>query len=119
MTQPTVKKNNRFISKTAVLITLLVMLVLVIAWHIVLPLLGISIVISAGVWGVAVTSIVLLCVCTLLFFLFTGIGVFVVGFFALVWTAIAIILFPLLFPVLVPILLLMVLIALMAKNKSQ
>jgi hypothetical protein len=117
MTEPTVKKNKSNTLKTAILITLLVMLILVIAGHIILPLFGITIAITAGVWSVAIATIVLLCVATLLFFVFTGIGIVILGIFAFAWTIGAIILFPLLFPIVIPVLVLMLMIGLIARKR--
>lgn len=117
MTEQTVKKNNSNPLKTAILITLIVMLVLVVAGHIILPLFGITIAITAGVWSVAVGTVVLLCISTLLFFIFSGIGIFILGIFAFAWTIGAIVLFPLLFPILIPVLLLMLMIGLIARKR--
>jgi hypothetical protein len=113
-----VKENKNSTTKTVILITLLIMLGLVAAWHFFLPMLGITLAVSAGVWGVAIASVVLICVATLLFFIFTGIGAFILGLFVFVWTVLAIVLFPLLFPVLIPILLLMLVVALIARKKK-
>lgn len=117
MTEQTVKKNSSNPLKTTILITLIVMLILVVAGHIILPLLGISIAITAGIWSIASATIVLLCVATLLFFVFTGIGVLALGLFAFIWTIGAIVLFPLLFPILIPLLLLMLMIGLIARKR--
>lgn len=118
MTRPTVKKNENKKLKMTILVTLAIMLVLVIAWHLILSMLGITIALSAGLWGVAVITTVLICVATLLFFIFTGIGVFILGIFVFAWTALAIILFPLLFPIMIPLLLLMFIIGLIANKKK-
>lgn len=114
MTHTPVKKNNRI--NIAILSTLLIMLALIVAWHLMLPLLGITIAVTGAIWGVAVATIVLLCVATLLFFIFTGLGVFVLGFFVFAWTLAAMILFPLLFPLLLPVLLVMILIGIISRN---
>lgn len=114
MTRTPVKKNNQL--NIAILSTLLIMLVLVIAWHLMLPILGVSIAITSAIWGVAIATIVLLCIATLLFFIFTGLGVFILGFFVFAWTLAAIILFPLLFPLLLPVLLVMILIGVISRN---
>ena len=119
MTQDTIKKNKKFTSKKIILFTLLLMLILVAAWHVLLPLLDISIAITASVWGIAIATIVLICIATLLFFVFTGIGVLILGGFVFVWTILAIILFPLLFPALIPILLLMLVVAIISKKKKS
>ena len=117
MTQSTVKKNKTHALRTTILITLLVMLILVVAGHIILPMLGITIAITAGIWSVAIATVVLLCVSSLLFFIFTGIGIFILGIFAFAWTIAAIVLFPLLFPILIPVLLLMLMIGLIARKR--
>jgi hypothetical protein len=114
MNHPSVKKNNSL--KIAILISLLAMLILIVAWHLALPLLGISIAVTGAIWGVAIATVVLLCIATLLFFIFTGFGIFIIGFFVFAWTLGAIILFPLLFPLLLPILLVMIFIAMMSRE---
>lgn len=115
MSHTPVKKNDKL--KIAILFSLLVMIGLIVAWHLALPLLGISIAITGAIWGIAVATVVLLCIATLLFFIFTGVGIFILGFFVCAWTLAAIIVFPLLFPILLPILLVMVLIGVISRNK--
>lgn len=117
MTQPSVKENKNGAFKKTILITLLVMLALVGAFHVFLPLLGVTIAITASIWSVAIGTIILLCIATLLFFILTGVGAFVVGVVVFVWTVLAIILFPLLFPILIPVLLLMFVIGLITRKK--
>ncbi len=117
MAQHTVKKNKKMGPQKIILFTLLLMLILVFAWHLLLPILGISMAITASVWGVAIATIVLICIATLLFFIFTGIGIFILGVFVFVWTMLAIFLFPLLFPLLIPILLLMLVVGIVSRNK--
>lgn len=117
MEAQTVKKKNTL--KNIILITLIVMCALILAWHLLLPMLGITIAISAGIWGVAIASIVLLCVATLLFFILTGLGALILGGIVFIWTVIAIILFPLLFPILLPILLLMLIVGLAVKKRES
>ncbi len=119
MTQDTVKENKNNSSRKIVLLTLLIMLLLVVAWHVLLPILGITIALTASIWGIAIATIVLICVATLLFFIFTGIGAIVLGVFVLAWSILAIVLFPLLFPILIPVLLLMLVIALLTRNKNK
>ncbi|PIZ04742.1 MAG: hypothetical protein COY58_03050 [Gammaproteobacteria bacterium CG_4_10_14_0_8_um_filter_38_16] len=119
MEQEAVKKNKNKTLKNAILITLIIMFALVITWHLLLPMLGITIAVSAGLWGMAVASIILICAATLLFFIFTGIGIFITGFFVLIWTIAAIALFPLLFPILIPVLLLMFLVGYFLRSKKK
>lgn len=104
--------------KKNVLIVLLLMLILLLSFHLLFPLLGISLVISATIWGVAIATIFLICVATMLFFLFSGVGIFILGLIVLGWTLIAIILFPLLFPIVIPVLLLMLLIGLISRGNK-
>lgn len=117
MTQPPVKENKNSPLKKTILITLLVMLALVGAFHVLLPLLGIAIAITAGIWSVAVITILVICISTLLFFLLTGGGAFILGIFVFIWTVLAIVLFPLLFPILIPVFLLMLVIGLITRKK--
>jgi len=113
MSPKSVKKHSSHHNplKTTILVTLAVMLVLIVAWHILLPLLGISLVaataLTAGIWNFAVATIVILCVATLLLFLFTGLGMLVIAIGAFIWTLVAIALFPIVFPIVLPALLLM------------
>lgn len=116
--QPVKNKPNQPL-KTVILIALLVMLLLIATWHILLPLLGISIVaLSASIWNIAIATIVIICVSTLLFFLLTTIGMVILGVGVLVWTVAAIALFPLLFPIVLPALLLMLVIGYFLRKKK-
>ncbi|OGT48462.1 MAG: hypothetical protein A3E82_03960 [Gammaproteobacteria bacterium RIFCSPHIGHO2_12_FULL_38_11] len=123
MTEHSVKQNKgsqmgeKSAFKKTVLIILGVMLALLVAWHFVFPLLNISMNVTADILGVAVGSIVIICVATLLFFIFTGIGIFILGVGVFIWTILTIALFPLLFPILIPVLLLMLMVGLIAKKK--
>lgn len=119
MTNTPVKENKNGALKKVILFTLLAMLILVAAWHLFLPMLGITVAISAGIWSIAVATIVLICIATLLFFIFTGIGAIILGVFVFGWTILAIALFPLLFPVLIPVLLLMLVVGLIARKKNN
>ncbi|OGT40734.1 MAG: hypothetical protein A3E81_04445 [Gammaproteobacteria bacterium RIFCSPHIGHO2_12_FULL_36_30] len=100
-----------------VLITLLIMLILVLAGHIILPLLGITLAITTGIWSFAIATVVLLCIATLLFFIFTGIGIFLFGIFAVAWAIGVMIVFPLLFPIIIPVLLVMLIIGFIARRR--
>lgn len=106
-------------TKKVVLITLLAMLLLVLGFHILLPLLGITIAISANLWGIAISAIIIMCVMTLLLFALTGIAVFIIGLLATFFVILAIALFPLLFPILVPLLLMVLAIAHIIRRKKH
>lgn len=122
MTNTTVNNNDKTNTKNAtlkkiILVSLALMIITLIVWHIVMPLLGITIAITTGIWGVAILTTVLICVSTLLFFIFTGVGIFILGAFVFAWTVLAIILFPLLFPIVLPVLLLMLVVGFISKRK--
>lgn len=112
-------KQNQSL-KNVVIILLSAMLIMVIGFYCLMPLLGITIAISASAWIIAVSAVVILAIASLLFFIFTGIGVLITAIVACFFGIIAIILVPLLFPIIVPVLLLMAVIMLvMRKKKSQ
>lgn len=95
------------------------MILVLILWHVLLPLLGITIAITTGIWGVAIITTVLICISTLLFFIFTGVGIFILGAFVFAWAVLAIILFPLLFPIVLPVLLLMFVVGFISKRNRE
>lgn len=110
-------KRSRLV--TGLLIAVILMLVLVIGWHLLFPFLGVSVVLGAGAWGFVVSTVVVLCVAILLFFILTGIGVLIIGFLAVAWTILAVSLFPVLFPVLIPILIILLFIAIVSRRRRQ
>jgi hypothetical protein len=103
----------------AIAATLIILLTLFFFWHFFVFILGGAIAITATIWGFLVASVVLLSICILLLFILTGIGVFVVGISAFVWTLIALILFPVLFPVIAPIFIIFVFLFLCLKKRPQ
>jgi hypothetical protein len=102
----------------ALIATMIVILILVLGWHILFPLLGGVIAISALVWGLIIGSILIFCLVILLLFALGGIGVFIVGGLFAVWTLIAIVLFPVLFPILLPLLIIWIFVAVLRSNKK-
>lgn len=110
-------KNGTF--KTIILTVLVIMLISLIAWHVMLPLLGITIAITSGIWGIAVGMIALICAASLLFFIFTGVGILIFGLFVAICGILSIFLFPFLFPILLPALLLMFVIGYIAGKKKE
>ncbi len=92
-------------------VTLAVLIALVIGWHLAFFLLGGIIAVTAATWGIIVASVVGFCAAILAIFVVTGIGIFVLGSLAAVWTIIAIILFPILFPILAPLFIILLFIA--------
>lgn len=104
--------------KKALLIALVVMLVLLVGWHLILPLLGIAVVVTAAVWGVVLASVVLMALGILLFYIFSGVGVFVICVLGLIWFIGALVFFPFLFPFLVPLLILLLFIGFARRKES-
>jgi len=103
-----------------VVFAILLILILVVGWHLILPILGLTIAFTATVWGVVVATIVILSIAIILFFIFTGIGMLILGLIAFVWAIVAIGLFPFLFPLIAPIIILLILIAyLFGKRKNK
>ena len=100
-----------------VIATLFVMMAIVVGFHILLPLLGITIAISATMWGFAISAIIIVSIAILLFFMLTGVALFLIAFFAAIFVLAAIILFPLLIPLLAPLLLLMCAIGVLIKKR--
>ncbi|MCB1828388.1 MAG: hypothetical protein KDH94_08160 [Coxiellaceae bacterium] len=93
--------------KKPLLIALVVMLILLIGWHLIVPALGIAVVLTAAVWGIVLASVALLAIGILLFYVFSGIGIFIICGLGFLWFLGAIIFFPFLFPFLVPLLILL------------
>lgn len=91
----------------AFLFAVIAIVVLIALWHLLFPALGIAMVMTAGAWGVIVSTIVLLCLGALALFILPGIVILLVAFFAFIWVLVAIILFPFVFPLVVPLLILL------------
>lgn len=111
-------ENQNNSVKKVVLITVLVMLALILLWHLLLPALGVGIVLSSTVLGVAIANIILICIAAMFFFFLTGTIIMIFGVLVLIWTIAAVILFPVLFPILIPVLLLAFLIGYFARGKK-
>lgn len=109
-------KQNKLLKN--LLLAIGIILLLVIGWHVILAILGITFAITAGAYGVVVGTIVALCVAILLFFVFSGVGIFIVGLLAFIWAVVAIALFPIFFPLLVPVLVIMFFIGLFRRRQS-
>lgn len=103
----------------AIFIAILLILLLVIGWHLLIPVLGLTLAFTGALWGVIVASIAALIICIILIFVITGFGVFIIGGLAVIWTVVAIILFPVIFPLLVPILILLLLIGFLFRTKKR
>ena len=101
------------------ILAVLVVLILVVGWHLLFPFLGASIALGAAAWGFVVATITVLCIAILLFFMLTGVGIFIVGSLVVAWTVLTIFLFPILFPLLVPLLVILLFIAFLSRRKRQ
>lgn len=86
------------------LIAIVLILLLVFGWHLVLPVLGLTMVVTAVTWGVVVATITMLSIVIILFFVFSSVGILVLGIFGFLWVIVAIILFPVIFPIVIPLL---------------
>lgn len=118
MTDSPVKKNKKNSVKMIILIALLAMIALIVAWHVIFPLLGMSLAISADVLAIAIGTVIMICVTSLLFFIFTGIGIIIFGVIVFIWALLAAILFPLIFPIIIPMLLVMLVIWLLIRKPT-
>lgn len=93
--------------RSVVLFALLAILVVVLAWHILLPLFGIAVVLSLGLLSVIVLSVVLVGIGVLLIYFLPALLIGLVALIALGWVLIALALFPFLFPLLAPLLIIL------------
>lgn len=105
--------------KFLIFLLLILILSLVIGWHVIFALVGGTILIGAGIWATVVISVVLFSAGTLFIFLFTGIGVLIIGMIFAFWTLVAIILFPILFPILLPLFIIFGFIAYMRRRQIE
>lgn len=103
----------------AVLLTVIVIVVLSLAYHIIFPMLGVGEVITAGVWTVALVSIVMISLVVALMFVLPALFIILAIVIVLVWTVFAIALFPFLFPLMAPLLIIMILIAYLNSRKKK
>lgn len=103
----------------AIATVLIALLAIFFFWHFFVFILGSAIAITATIWGFLVASVVVLSICILLLFILTGVGVFIVGISAFVWTLIALVLFPVLFPVIAPIFIIFLFLFFCLRKKPQ
>jgi predicted exporter len=72
----------------------------------------------AGVWGAILAVIILFCAAILPAFVFAGVGLIVVGCFALVGTILAAVSLPCLLPLLIPVLIIWLICSLVRRSKA-
>ena len=104
--------------KKPILAALLITLVLVLGWYLIAPMLGIAITIGVGLLMMIVVSIILFGVVILLFHLFAGLLAFMGGGVLVLWSILAIFLFPIMFPIMVPLLVFMLVIGYFSRRKQ-
>ena len=91
------------------LFTLIVILIILLIWNFLGPtavMVGV-----ANVGNVLTLSVIAMCAAVLLFFLFTGIAMVIIGVLTLVGVVVGVLFFPFLFPVLIPLLIVMAVVA--------
>lgn len=101
------------------ILTIVILLALVIGWHLIFPILGGVIAITATAWLVIIGSIVAFCIGILLLFILTGAGIFVLAIFVLIGMIIAVVLFPILFPILIPLFILFLFISYLRRRQTS
>ena len=90
-------------SRSWVVIALILMILFVLTWHWLIPFTVATVALSVVSVGLVISiAVALMCVATLLFFIFSGIGALILGAFALVGVIVGVILFPFLLPILIP-----------------
>ena len=105
--------------KKPLLIALITMLVLLTAWHLVFPIIGAAIVITAAAWAVIMMTIVFVAVAVLLFYIFSALGILILCAVSSIWIILAIAIFPFIFPLLIPLLILLIFMAFIRRRKAQ
>src|ERR1043165_307987 len=91
----------------SIAIALFILLLLIIGGHIALALFTGAVVVGVSVWGFLVASVFFFSLSILLLFILTWTGALIIGAIAVIWTIVAIILFPILLPVLLPLLIIL------------
>lgn len=113
------EKKEKSLLRRLFIFALFVMLVLVIGYHFALPLLGVTVALTAGAWLLGVLTIVGLCLGVLLFFIIPAALVIVLAFIAFVWVVLVVSFFPILFPLLVPVLILVLVVAVITRRRNS
>lgn len=103
----------------SVIFAIAIILMLVSGWHMLFPVLPVALTMTATIWGVVVATITLLCITIVLFLVFTGLGVVLLGCFAFTWAMLAIGFFPVIFPLLAPLLVILLFIVVWRRQKNR
>lgn len=112
-------QNTSLTFKKALIVLAIIILVLVVGSHLLLPLFGVVVAMTAIAWAFLVGTIVLFSLGVLLFFLLPWIAILVLCVFAFVWLVVAIALFPFLFPILAPIFIIFLFVAFMRRRSTK
>lgn len=102
-------------------IFLIVVLViaLILGWHIIFPIIGGAIVLTAFVWFFMLGAIILFGIATMLLFIFTRTGVILLAGALFALYIVGVILIPVLFPILIPLLIIFLVISLMRNRRVE
>ncbi len=100
-------------------IIILLLLAVIVGWHLIFPILGGIIAITAAAWFLIVGSILAFCFAVMLLLILSGTGIFVLAFIALIWTILAILLFPILFPILLPLFVLILVVSYFRRKQTD
>ncbi len=92
---------------------------LVLGWHIIFPIIGGAIVLTAFVWFFMLGAILLFGIATMLLFIFTRTGVILLAGVLFALYVVSVILIPVLFPILIPLLIIFLVISLMRNRKVE
>lgn len=108
------KKQNSI--QKLIISAVIVMLISVLAFSVLVPLLGITLVMTGAAWGFMISTVVLFSIAGMVFFVVPGLLIFLISLFALVWLILVIVLFPLLFPIILPVFIVVLFIALIRRK---
>lgn len=84
------------------LLAILALIILMVGWHIIFPLLGGVLMITAGVWLMLMIAMGIFAISFILLFVMAPIGILFLGLPLLVLALVFIILVPVLFPIIIP-----------------
>ncbi|MBX9705494.1 MAG: hypothetical protein K5Q00_04510 [Gammaproteobacteria bacterium] len=100
-------------SKASLLKCVLIVLALLVLWHLIAPLFGIAVGVAGIAVSVVVATIAILCIVVVLSFIWAGMALLLTILGAILWVALALVLFPFLMPFLIPALVIVLVVRLM------
>lgn len=120
MSKITKKEDVIYKKRSKLVVFALICVCLAVAFgHMLFPVALGAFVLTGGVWGTLLASICFIGVACLLAFIFTGVGLLLLGVFAFAWTLVVIFLFPFFFPVLVPLLIVLLFISFLRRRSKH